>query len=243
MNQLIAQNLAKTYKNKKIVKNISLYLKSGEIVGLLGPNGAGKTTTFYMLVGIIFQNKGKIIINNKDISFYSIYKRAKKGITYLPQESSIFRKLTVYNNLMSILEIRKDLSKKEKKNTINHLMKDFKISHLKNCLGQSLSGGERRKVEIARALTTNPKFVLLDEPFSGIDPISILNLKKIIKKLKDNGIGILISDHNVRETLEICQRAYVVNNGILIAEGKPKNILKNKKVRKFYLGKKFNFDK
>ncbi|WP_367670464.1 LPS export ABC transporter ATP-binding protein [Sodalis-like secondary symbiont of Drepanosiphum platanoidis] len=239
MSILIVKNLYKFYKKICIIKNISLKINTSEIVGLLGPNGAGKTTTFYIILGIIKHNYGSIFIDNKNISLFPLHIRARYGINYLPQESSIFRGLNVFDNLMSILEIRKDIKKNKKIDYINKLMKEFNISHLKNNIGNSLSGGERRRVEIARTLTTNPKFILLDEPFAGIDPISIIDIKNIIKKLKKNGIGILITDHNVRETLDICQRAYIVNKGKLLAEGTPIDIMSNKNVKKFYLGEKF----
>ncbi|WMY94750.1 MAG: LPS export ABC transporter ATP-binding protein [Arsenophonus sp.] len=239
MSTLIAKNLAKTYKNHKVVEDVSLEVNSSEIVGLLGPNGAGKTTTFYMLVGIIVRDTGTISIDNEDISLLPLHERARKGIGYLPQEASIFRRLNVYENLMAILEIRKDLKFKEKQKCIKNLMKEFSISHLKNDLGQSLSGGERRRVEIARALAANPKFILLDEPFAGVDPISVLDIKKIIQHLKKNGLGVLITDHNVRETLDVCERAYIVNQGHIIAHGAPREILENKHVKRVYLGEGF----
>ncbi|WMY96483.1 MAG: LPS export ABC transporter ATP-binding protein [Arsenophonus sp.] len=239
MAKLIAKNLAKKFKNHKVVEDVSLEVNSGEIVGLLGPNGAGKTTTFYMVVGIIVRDTGTISIDDEDISLLPLHERARKGIGYLPQEASIFRRLTVYENLMAILEIRKDLKFKEKEKCIKNLMKEFCISHLKNDLGQSLSGGERRRVEIARALAANPKFILLDEPFAGVDPISVLDIKKIIQHLKKYGLGVLITDHNVRETLDVCERAYIVSQGHLIAHGSPKEILRNEQVKRVYLGEDF----
>ncbi|MFP3019318.1 MAG: LPS export ABC transporter ATP-binding protein [Arsenophonus sp.] len=239
MAKLTAKNLAKTYKNRKVVEDVSLEINSGEIVGLLGPNGAGKTTTFYMVVGIISRDTGKISIDDEDISLLPFHERARKGVGYLPQEASIFRRLNVYHNLMAVLEIRKDLTFKEKQQRAKELMQEFSISHLKNNLGQSLSGGERRRVEIARALAADPKFILLDEPFAGVDPISVLDIKKIIQHLKDYGLGILITDHNVRETLDVCGRAYIVSQGHLIAHGSPKEILKNEQVKRVYLGEDF----
>ncbi|MGP1954753.1 MAG: LPS export ABC transporter ATP-binding protein [Arsenophonus sp. NC-TX2-MAG3] len=239
MAKLTAKHLAKTYKNYKVVEDVSLEISSGEIVGLLGPNGAGKTTTFYMVVGIVSHDSGKITIDNEDISFLPLHKRARRGVSYLPQEASIFRRLNVYDNLMAILEIRKDLTFKEKQQRVEELMKEFSISHLRNNLGQSLSGGERRRVEISRALAANPKFILLDEPFAGVDPISVLDIKKIIQHLKNYGLGILITDHNVRETLDICERAYIVSQGRLIAHGVPKAILENEQVKRVYLGEGF----
>ncbi|MGP1871559.1 MAG: LPS export ABC transporter ATP-binding protein [Arsenophonus sp.] len=239
MATLIAKHLSKTYKNRKVVKDVSIKISSGEIVGLLGPNGAGKTTTFYMVVGIIPHDLGKITIDDEDISLLPFHERARKGIGYLPQEASIFRRLNVFNNLMAVLEIRNDLTFKEKKEHAKKLMEKFNISHLKNNLGQSLSGGERRRVEIARALAANPKFILLDEPFAGIDPISVLDIKKIIQYLVDYGLGVLITDHNVRETLDVCKSAYIVDQGNLIAYGTPKSILDNDHVKRVYLGEGF----
>lgn len=239
MAKLIAKHLAKTYKNRKVVEDVSIEISSGEIVGLLGPNGAGKTTTFYMVVGIVTSDTGKITIDNEDISLLPLHERARRGIGYLPQEASIFRRLNVYDNLMAILEIRKDLTSKEKQQRAEELMEEFSISHLRNNLCQSLSGGERRRVEIARALTANPKFILLDEPFAGVDPISVLDIKKIIQHLIDYGLGVLITDHNVRETLDVCERAYIVSQGHLIAHGTPKAILENEQVKRVYLGEGF----
>ncbi|MGP1939417.1 MAG: LPS export ABC transporter ATP-binding protein [Arsenophonus sp. ET-DL9-MAG3] len=239
MAKLTAKHLKKTYKNRKVVKDVSLEISSGEIIGLLGPNGAGKTTTFYMLVGIISRDAGKITIDDEDISLLPFHERARRGIGYLPQEASIFRRLNVYDNLMAILEIRKDLIFKEKEERAEKLMEEFNITNLRNNLGQSLSGGERRRVEIARALAANPKFILLDEPFAGVDPISVLDIKKIIQHLRNYGLGILITDHNVRETLDVCECAYIVNEGNLIAHGAPKVILENEQVRRVYLGESF----
>ncbi|WP_225639342.1 LPS export ABC transporter ATP-binding protein [Candidatus Profftia sp. (ex Adelges kitamiensis)] len=241
MSTLIAKNLAKTYKGRRVVKNVSLLVNSGEIVGLLGPNGAGKTTTFYMVVGIVPRDAGYIKIDSEDISLLPLHARAHRGIGYLPQESSIFRRLSVYNNLMAILEIRKDLVTKEQRSQrANDLMEEFHITHLRNHLGQSLSGGERRRVEIARALAANPKFILLDEPFAGIDPISVIDIKKIIKHLRNSGLGVLITDHNVRETLTVCERAYIVSQGQLISHGTPSKILSDEQVKKVYLGEEFH---
>lgn len=240
MSILKIQNLTKKYKNRILVENINLHIKSHEVIGLLGPNGAGKTTTFYMIIGIITPDLGTISINNTNISHLPLYSRAKKGIGYLPQESSIFRKLSVYNNLLSVLEYQKFLSYDKKKIYAKYLMKKFDIYHLKNHMGYELSGGERRRVEIARALSVKPKFILFDEPFSGIDPISIENIKIIISFLQKKGLGILITDHNVRETLSVCTRAYIVNKGKIIAFGTPLEILKNKNAKKFYLGNSFS---
>lgn len=240
MTTLIAKHLEKSYKNRRVVKDVSITVSSGEIVGLLGPNGAGKTTSFYMIVGLVSPNKGEILLDDLPITHYPMHKRARLGIGYLPQEKSIFRKLTVCDNIMAILQLRKDLSKKEKENALNLLLDEFHIAHLKNVSAMSLSGGETRRVEIARALATNPKFILLDEPFAGVDPISVNDIKMVIRQLHDKGIGVLITDHNVRETLDICERAYIVSDGNIICDGEPQEILKNKKVQEVYLGSDFN---
>lgn len=237
MATLTAENLAKAYKKRKVVEDVSLEVKSGEIVGLLGPNGAGKTTTFYMVVGIVQRDAGKITIDGEDISLLPLHERARRGIGYLPQEASIFRRLSVYDNLMAVLEIRHDLNTEQRKERAEELMEEFSITHLRDSIGQSLSGGERRRVEIARALAANPKFILLDEPFAGVDPISVLDIKKIIQHLRDYGLGVLITDHNVRETLDVCERAYIVSQGHLIAHGTPEMILENEQVKRVYLGK------
>ncbi|MEY1030775.1 LPS export ABC transporter ATP-binding protein [Providencia stuartii] len=239
MATLTAENLAKAYKKRKVVEDVSLEVKSGEIVGLLGPNGAGKTTTFYMVVGIVQRDAGKITIDGEDISLLPLHERARRGIGYLPQEASIFRRLSVYDNLMAVLEIRHDLNTEQRKERAEELMEEFSITHLRDSIGQSLSGGERRRVEIARALAANPKFILLDEPFAGVDPISVLDIKKIIQHLRDYGLGVLITDHNVRETLDVCERAYIVSQGHLIAHGKPEMILENEQVKRVYLGEGF----
>lgn len=237
---LIAKNLAKTYKGHQVVKDVSLQVSSGEIVGLLGPNGAGKTTTFYMVVGIIKCNAGRIILDGDDISILPLHIRARRGISYLPQEASIFRGLSVFNNIMAVLQIHNDLTNRQRRACANKLMEEFHIIHLRNNLGQYLSGGERRRVEIARALAAHPKFILLDEPFAGVDPISVIDIKKIIVYLRDNGIGVLITDHNVRETLNVCERAYIVNQGKLIANGLPAEIIHDEQVKQVYLGKDFH---
>ncbi|EOF8206303.1 LPS export ABC transporter ATP-binding protein [Yersinia enterocolitica] len=239
MATLIAEKLAKAYKGRKVVENVSLKVKSGEIVGLLGPNGAGKTTTFYMVVGIVQRDAGRIVIDDEDISLLPLHERALRGIGYLPQEASIFRHLSVFNNLMAVLEIRKDLSSEQRQERADELMEEFHITHLRDSLGQSLSGGERRRVEIARALAANPKFILLDEPFAGVDPISVIDIKKIIEHLRDSGLGVLITDHNVRETLDVCERAYIVSQGHLIAHGTPQEILADEQVKRVYLGEEF----
>lgn len=239
MPTLYAEYLAKSYKSRQVVKDVSLNIKSGEIVGLLGPNGAGKTTTFYMVVGLVRHDHGKIRIDDQDISVLPMHDRAKQGIGYLPQEPSIFRRLSVYDNLMAVLQIRKDLTDAERQARADELIAEFHIEHIRHSLGQSLSGGERRRVEIARALAANPKFILLDEPFAGVDPISVIDIKKIIVNLKERGLGVLITDHNVRETLDVCERAYIVSNGQMIASGIPQEILHNEDVKKVYLGEQF----
>ena len=236
---LTAQNLAKSYKGRQVVHDVSLNVNSGEIVGLLGPNGAGKTTTFYMVVGLVKNDHGSIKIDGQDITLLPMHNRAQQGIGYLPQEASIFRRLSVYDNLMAVLEIRKDLSAKQRKERAEELIDEFHIDHIRNNLGQSLSGGERRRLEIARALAVNPKFILLDEPFAGVDPISVIDIKKIILHLKDRGLGVLITDHNVRETLDVCERAYIVSAGNMIATGSPQQILQNEDVKRVYLGDQF----
>ncbi|QBQ64461.1 LPS export ABC transporter ATP-binding protein [Actinobacillus indolicus] len=239
MPTLYAEHLAKSYKNRQVVKDVSLNVKAGEIVGLLGPNGAGKTTTFYMVVGLVRHDQGRILIDDKDISVLPMHDRAKQGIGYLPQEASIFRRLSVYDNLMAVLQIRKDLTDAERKARANELIAEFHIEHIRDSLGQSLSGGERRRVEIARALAANPQFILLDEPFAGVDPISVIDIKKIIVNLKERGLGVLITDHNVRETLDVCERAYIVGSGQMIASGTPEDVLNNPDVKRVYLGDQF----
>ncbi|KGQ32861.1 LPS export ABC transporter ATP-binding protein [Gallibacterium anatis] len=239
MSVLSAEQLSKSYKGRPVVNGVSLTINSGEIVGLLGPNGAGKTTTFYMVVGLISHDQGKITIDNQDISRLPMHQRAKQGIGYLPQEASIFRRLSVYDNLMAVLEIRKDLSKEQRVDELERLLEEFHITHIKDNIGQSLSGGERRRVEIARALAANPKFILLDEPFAGVDPISVLDIKNIIKGLRDRGLGVLITDHNVRETLDVCERAYIVSAGMMIADGTPQQVLADEHVKRVYLGEHF----
>ena len=236
---LHAKSLAKAYKGRKVVKNVSLSVKAGQIVGLLGPNGAGKTTSFYMIVGLVNNDSGNIVLNDEDITLLPMHERARRGIGYLPQEASIFRKLTVYDNIMAILQTRKNLTEVDREEKLEHLLEEFNIGHIKENTGMSLSGGERRRVEIARALAADPKFVLLDEPFAGVDPISVGDIKKIILHLKQRGIGILITDHNVRETLDVCEHAYIVSHGELIAEGDSDQILSNQHVRDVYLGEQF----
>lgn len=239
MNKLDIKKISKSYDSKKIVSNVTIQVNTGEVIGLLGPNGAGKTTCFYMITGLISPESGKIYINKKNITDLSIDERANLGIGYLAQEPSIFRGLSVKDNIFSILEQRKDINEKEKEERLLNLLKTFNIEHIKDTLGISLSGGERRRAEIARALASDPKFILLDEPFAGIDPISVIDIQDIIKKLKNNKIGILITDHNVRETLDVCDRSYILNDSKIIAEGKSTEILTNEQVQKVYLGENF----
>lgn len=239
MSLLEAHHLAKQYKGRQVVKDVSLSINSGEIVGLLGPNGAGKTTCFYMIVGLVEADKGIVKVNNEDITQLPMHGRARKGIGYLPQEASIFRKLSVKNNLLAILETRKDLDKVHAEQKMEELLEEFHITHIRDSLGMSLSGGERRRVEIARALATEPDFVLLDEPFAGVDPISVNDIKQTVRHLQSKGIGILITDHNVRETLDICENAYIVSEGTILAKGTPEQIMANEAVRKAYLGDQF----
>ena len=236
---LIAANLAKSYKKRAVVKDVSLRVEPGEVVGLLGPNGAGKTTCFYMIVGLIPSDKGHIMLGEHDITREPMHQRAREGIGYLPQEASVFRKLTVEQNIMAILEIRKELDRRQREHILDSLLEEFHITHIRDSLGMSLSGGERRRVEIARALATEPKFILLDEPFAGVDPISVIDIQGIIRHLKDRGIGVLITDHNVRETLGICERGYIIGEGRVIAEGEPQSLLENQKVKDIYLGHDF----
>ena len=238
MTTLTIQNLRKSYKKNVVVKNVSLEITSGQIVGLLGPNGAGKTTTFYMIVGLIAADHGNILLDQKNLTKTPIHMRAKQGISYLPQEPSIFRRMDVSENIISILELRK-LNKKQIQIELERLLQELNILHIKKNSAISLSGGERRRVEIARCLANNPKFILLDEPFAGIDPIAVIDIQKIIKQLASNGIGILITDHSVRETLGICDQAYIVNQGEIFAKGTPKIISQNQSVKDIYLGENF----
>ena len=240
MTTLRIQNIKKSYKNKNVVKDISLEISSGEIIGLLGPNGAGKTTSFYMIVGLIQPEHGSILVDNTDITKKPIHVRSQLGLAYLPQEPSIFRKMNVEENIISILELRK-LNKDDIKTKLNLLLNELGIEHIRKNSAISLSGGERRRVEIARCLATNPKFILLDEPFAGIDPIAVLDIQKIIKFLSSRGIGILITDHSVRETLGICNRAYIVNQGKIFTSGTPNEIVENENVKNIYLGQDFSF--
>ena len=239
MTVLTANHLCKTYGKRSVVKDVSFSVSQGEVVGILGPNGAGKTTCFYMTIGLVKQDGGQIMIDNEDISGLAMHGRARKGLGYLPQEPSIFRKLSVSDNILAILETRKDLTSTQRLEKLDSLLNEFHINHLAQSVGMSLSGGERRRVEIARALATNPKFILLDEPFAGVDPISVNDIKDIIRHLSDKGIGVLITDHNVRETLDICARAYIVGEGHIIAEGTTEHILSDQKVRQTYLGDNF----
>jgi len=240
MNTLSVHNIKKSFKKRTVVDGLSVQIKRGECVGLLGPNGAGKTTSFYMIVGLQACDQGSIMLNGQNITKKAMHQRARLGIGYLPQEASVFRKMTVENNILSILELRKKLTKSQRLLELEHLLQEFSLTHLRNNLGMSLSGGERRRVEIARALAIEPSFILLDEPFAGVDPISVLDIKKIILHLCDRNIGVLITDHNVRETLTICTRAYIVNQGKILCEGSPATILENQQVRSVYLGEHFS---
>jgi len=236
---LKATHLAKSYKSRQVVRDVSIEVSTGQIVGLLGPNGAGKTTVFYMIVGLVPLDKGDIYIDQQSLTLQPMHVRARQGIGYLPQEASIFRKLTVYQNLMAILQTRQELSKEQRELQADSLLDEFNINHIRNSLGMSLSGGERRRVEIARALAADPEFILLDEPFAGVDPISVNDIKKIIQQLRDRGLGVLITDHNVRETLDVCEKAYIVSQGELIASGTAEQVLSNQRVRDVYLGEQF----
>ncbi len=239
MSILSVQDISKRYKLREVVKNISLEITSGEVVGLLGPNGAGKTTAFYMIVGLVPCDRGRILLDGHDLTALPMHKRAAMGLGYLPQEASIFRKLTVEQNILAILESRNDLDRHGREQELDQLLDELHVGHVRGGIGISLSGGERRRVEIARALAANPRFVLLDEPFAGVDPISVLDIQRIIRHLSDRKIGVLITDHNVRETLGICGRAYILNEGNLIAAGSPDEILQNQHVREVYLGQEF----
>jgi lipopolysaccharide export system ATP-binding protein len=238
MSDLLVENLRKSYQSRDVVQGISLHIKSGEVVGLLGPNGAGKTTTFYMIVGLLAANGGRILLDGKELSRLPIHQRARMGLSYLPQEASIFRKLTVAENILAVLELQ-DLNADERQEKLASLLADLHITHLRDQSAMSLSGGERRRVEIARCLATDPSFILLDEPFAGIDPIAVMDIQKIIRQLAARNIGVLITDHNVRETLGICDHAYIVNDGRIFAAGLPSDIIENQSVRDIYLGKNF----
>lgn len=236
---LEAKHLVKRYRGRDVVKDVSLRVNPGEIVGLLGPNGAGKTTTFYMVVGLVPADGGEITLDGHDLTHANMHQRARRGLGYLPQEASIFRKLSVSDNIMAILQLRKDLSAEQRGSELIRLMDEFHVAHLAGQMGISLSGGERRRVEIARCLASNPRFILLDEPFAGVDPISVGEIQNIIRDLSQRNIGVLITDHNVRETLGICHRAYIISEGHVLTEGEPEAILANDKVREVYLGSEF----
>jgi lipopolysaccharide export system ATP-binding protein len=236
---LLAENLQKSYRKRKVVRGVNIEVEPGKVVGLLGPNGAGKTTCFYMIVGLIPADNGSITVDGIDVTHEPVNVRSKLGVGYLPQEASIFRKLSVKDNVLSILEMRTDLDEDGRAETLQSLLEELGVAHLSDQMGISLSGGERRRVEIARALAAKPRFILLDEPFAGIDPISVVEIQRIVEHLIDRDIGVLITDHNVRETLGICHHAYILNDGSILAEGKPETILANEEVRDVYLGKEF----
>lgn len=238
-NRLWAKQLAKSYKKRQVVNNVDMQVNSGEIVGLLGPNGAGKTTTFYMIVGLVQADAGSIGFNDQDLTKLPMHARAQKGVGYLPQEASVFRGLTVEENILAVLQLRKDIRKEMQREICERLLQDLQIEHIRHSKGFSLSGGERRRVEIARALAIQPQFILLDEPFAGVDPISVMDIQRLLKQLTERGIGLLITDHNVRETLGICSRAYILNHGQIIAEGTPDHLLNDQQVRDVYLGSEF----
>ncbi|MEZ5535848.1 MAG: LPS export ABC transporter ATP-binding protein [Thiolinea sp.] len=240
MTILRAEHLQKSYKKRQILRDVNLDVNGAEVVGLLGPNGAGKTTCFYMIVGLVGPDGGKIYIDDKDITNAPMHERAQAGLGYLAQEASVFRKLSVADNIMAILELRKDLKRRERQQKLEQLLEEFQITHLRDSLGISLSGGERRRLEIARALATDPEFILLDEPFAGVDPISVIEIQKIIRHLVERGIGVLITDHNVRETLGICHRAYILSEGCILTSGTPQDILENEQARRVYLGENFS---
>lgn len=239
MTGLVARQLAKRYKSRSVVREVSVEVRRGEIVGLLGPNGAGKTTSFYMIVGLVGTDAGSIRLDGRDITRLPMHQRARLGIGYLPQEASVFRKLSVADNILAILETRPGLDRAARHQRLDALLEELHIGHIRDSLGMSLSGGERRRVEIARALAADPGFILLDEPFAGVDPLSVVDIQAIMRHLRDRGIGVLITDHNVRETLGICERAYIMNNGEVIAEGEPDALLRDPQVRKVYLGEHF----
>ena len=241
MNQILqASNLAKAYGSKRVIEDVSIKVEGNEVIGLLGPNGAGKTTCFYMIVGLVRADKGIVTINGDDVTKQSMAGRAQRGLSYLPQEASIFRKMTVRKNILALLETRKDLNRQQRKDKADELLQELHITHIAGSKGMALSGGERRRVEIARALATDPQFILLDEPFAGVDPISVGDIKSIINHLKSRGIGVLITDHNVRETLAICDKAYIVSGGTIIAEGDAETVLSNQTVKDVYLGHQFS---
>ncbi len=239
MSRLEARELSKSYSGRQVIESVSLHVDSGEVVGLLGPNGAGKTTCFYMIVGLVPSDRGSVWLDDQDLTPFPMHIRARKGVGYLPQEASVFRKLSVADNLLAVLEMRKGLSRRDRADKMENLLQELHIEHLRNQKGMSLSGGERRRVEIARALAMEPRFILLDEPFAGVDPISVIDIQRIVEHLTERNIGILITDHNVRETLGICTRAYIIGDGHTLAEGSPDEILSNRKVREVYLGDHF----
>jgi lipopolysaccharide export system ATP-binding protein len=239
MSQLQASRLAKSYKSRQVLRDLSLQVSSGEVVGLLGPNGAGKTTAFYMIVGLTACEQGHILLDDREITHLPMHRRAQLGLGYLPQEPSVFRRLSVADNILAILELRPHTDGITRHERLEELLDELQIGHVRDSLGISLSGGERRRVEIARALASDPRFILLDEPFAGVDPLSVLDIQRIIKHLSQKGIGVLITDHNVRETLGICERAYIVNQGVVIAAGTAEQILANSQVREVYLGQDF----
>lgn len=239
MDRLEVENLTKRYRRREVVRDVSMHIAGGEVVGLLGPNGAGKTTCFYMIVGLVTAGGGRITLNGRDITALPMHARARLGIGYLPQEASVFRKLSVADNLRAVLQTRRDLDRAAQERRVSELLDEFHVQHIADSQGMSLSGGERRRVEIARTLAMQPQFVLLDEPFAGVDPMSVLDIQRIIKHLRAKGIGILITDHNVRETLGICERAYIMSDGAILAEGRPEEILADEKVREVYLGAHF----
>jgi lipopolysaccharide export system ATP-binding protein len=239
MSRLRAEGLVKRYRSRQVVKDLSIEIASGEVVGLLGPNGAGKTTAFYMIVGLVPCDAGRIVLGDQDVSRLPVHRRARLGLGYLPQEPSVFRRLTVSDNIRAILQLRADLDADQREAALESLINELHVGHIRNSLGQSLSGGERRRVEIARALAANPQFMLLDEPFAGVDPISVLDIQRIIHHLSARNIGVLITDHKVRETLGICQRSYIVSSGSVIAAGTAEQILANQQVREVYLGQDF----
>ncbi len=239
MATLVAEDLKKSYNKRSVLNGVTMSINQGEVVGLLGPNGAGKTTCFYMVVGLVKPDAGRILLDGRDITHHPMHVRARLGVGYLPQEASVFRKLTVEENIVAILQYRPDLHKRDYRDTVENLLSELQITHIRDSLGMSLSGGERRRVEIARALAANPVFILLDEPFAGVDPISVIDIQRIISHLQQRGIGVLITDHNVRETLGICDRAYILSDGGLIAEGTADDILQNQQVKEVYLGEDF----
>ena len=239
MSTLVAEDIKKSYSKRAILTGVNLQIDKGEVVGLLGPNGAGKTTCFYIVVGLVKPDGGRILLDGRDITQHPMHARARLGVGYLPQEASVFRKLSVQDNIISILQYRADLHRRDYRDTLEGLLEELQITHIRDSLGMSLSGGERRRVEIARALAADPAFILLDEPFAGVDPISVIDIQRIISHLKDRGIGVLITDHNVRETLGICERAYILSDGVVIAEGGADQILQNQQVRQVYLGDAF----